>query len=1077
MDPFSIWKDDYRREVEEVLAERQHAREKSDASEAPPPQRMGRFSDLVIPPTGLQAEVYALKNRLATLESEAADLRRRTEKSEAEAAQERDRREKIKDAAAKMALDARGLQADLDVTRGELRLAEERRAIENARAQEAVMDAQKASSIADEVRRASLARMQALKEAQARAEALQIDVDARADELRLTQSRLVAAQRRNEEYTAETERRVQDMMRAANAARDEIARLKDFAALEEGTQARLTTALKQAESYRVDLEEKTMRVKALEESLRSESVRAATAEHLAAQAESERALAVQAGGPSSEIERLTNVEAGSLAEQRMRAETAEKELARARHSEAEAQARIRTLVASVAEYRNRMKSLTESLSSALKRNEGSLQSPDLQGRLGAALQELDLTRHQLLEQSTRVQKLEASALNQSQPSVDFERVVNEAKLVKSEMQARLNEALGKLEETERKLISSAAAVNTERGRAEKLAGEIAEARNSAAGAIERLSRKDAALAVYRRQIKALGVRFAVLLKEKTAVADAHVRLQRIAPLEESLKIEKLRALEAERVRAQAENRAEELQARLEDIQGRLDAEKATLYSEKSRVQALDAELKRLKSAESEANNKAQELEAALTKYRGHVKNLTGRLAKALKLDISGLEIGQRAEGFAQQGQLADLPTSTEAEQRAQEAQQHLAEIEQILAQERADLAGERERVRAAETELALARRAEAEANEKALHLDEALTKYRAHVKNLASRLTVALDATAAAVGKKVDAGDEALEGFYKARVSEAERSVADAEGARAEAEMRARAAEAELEFERQRAHEELQRGIATVGEGSAAERVQAMERVVKEARNAEAESREKVSQMNASLSEYRSQVKYLAGRLSEALRLDHNADGKDTEAAHAALQQLATLAESLKLEEERAAEAGRARIEAELVAHEAQKRLKEAEDKLAVDAANLEAERARGRTLEKELLEVRRSESEASDKVRSLVCSLSDYREQMKKIARRMGARVSAARSRADAAIADAQQREAEAALRLESESSRMSAMIEEKSAEVRAEFENKQADLETKLDAERATVQERLREQADLLEKLRQARARKTDT
>lgn len=126
MDPAHVWKDDYRREVEEVLAARRRARargEPVDAAALAPGQRL---SDYVIPPASVHADLGMARERLDILDGECRELRGALKAAGAEAELERERRERIKDAAAKLAFEARGLQGQIAAARERLARTDDR---------------------------------------------------------------------------------------------------------------------------------------------------------------------------------------------------------------------------------------------------------------------------------------------------------------------------------------------------------------------------------------------------------------------------------------------------------------------------------------------------------------------------------------------------------------------------------------------------------------------------------------------------------------------------------------------------------------------------------------------------------------------------------------------------------------------------------------------------------------------------------------------------------------------------------------------------------------------------------------
>ena len=119
------------------------------------------------------------------------------------------------------------------------------------------------------------------------------------------------------------------------------------------------------------------------------------------------------------------------------------------------------------------------------------------------------------------------------------------------------------------------------------------------------------------------------------------------------------------------------------------------------------------------------------------------------------------------------------------------------------------------------------------------------------------------------------------------------------------------------------------------------------------------------------------------------------------------------------------------------------------------------------------AEAEATQKTRETVRALADYRDRMKALASRLNERVTRERAYAEEMAAELLRREADALARVQADAGRRAAELEEERARLKAEIEEERGRLESELDAERAGLQERWREQAELLEKLRQARGR----
>lgn len=178
MDSFHFWKDDYEREVEEVIAERRRAREKGDPSEAAPGEASsGRLVDLVIPSVDAAMATAALQNRLAKTEAEIADLRARAAEAESGAAREREQSQAVRAQAARATLEFNALQGELVLAREQARLAEERR-----------IDAAQASSASAEIAATRIADGE-------RALAQALERARRAEEAEREQSRALSSER------------------------------------------------------------------------------------------------------------------------------------------------------------------------------------------------------------------------------------------------------------------------------------------------------------------------------------------------------------------------------------------------------------------------------------------------------------------------------------------------------------------------------------------------------------------------------------------------------------------------------------------------------------------------------------------------------------------------------------------------------------------------------------------------------------------------------------------------------------------------------------------------------------------
>jgi len=113
MDPLQAWKDDFNREVEEVLASRSRSPERVEGDSVE--GFSGRLCDLVIPPAGTYAELLEARKNLELARAEVRELHERLKAKEAQLEREREGRERMKDGAARLAIMLRDERA----TRGE----------------------------------------------------------------------------------------------------------------------------------------------------------------------------------------------------------------------------------------------------------------------------------------------------------------------------------------------------------------------------------------------------------------------------------------------------------------------------------------------------------------------------------------------------------------------------------------------------------------------------------------------------------------------------------------------------------------------------------------------------------------------------------------------------------------------------------------------------------------------------------------------------------------------------------------------------------------------------------------------
>ncbi|MEQ1920374.1 MAG: hypothetical protein ABL955_14380, partial [Elusimicrobiota bacterium] len=225
MDPLHAWKDDFSREVEEVLASRARSPERGEG--APVEGFGGRLADLVIPPAGTYAELRdALKN-LELARAEAREMQERLTAKEAQLEREREGRERMKDGAARLAFMLRDERA----TRGEGQ-AEVQKARQDAEAARALLeaarlDAEHGAARAEDWEREAMSRLRAARELQARFDRLMLDTDAKDAEAASLRARLDAAVRRAQAAEAEFA-----ASRADAASRESLASRLEFERVE-----------------------------------------------------------------------------------------------------------------------------------------------------------------------------------------------------------------------------------------------------------------------------------------------------------------------------------------------------------------------------------------------------------------------------------------------------------------------------------------------------------------------------------------------------------------------------------------------------------------------------------------------------------------------------------------------------------------------------------------------------------------------------------------------------------------------------------------------------------------------------
>lgn len=208
MDPLHAWKDDFSREVEEVLASRSRSQERGES--APVEGFGGRLADLVIPPAGTYAELRDALKKLELAQGEVLELQERLAAKQAQFEREREARERMKDGAARLAFTLRDERA----SRGEVQ-AEAEKARRDAEASASILgtarlDAAHAAARAEDWERAA-------RELQVRLDRTMLDSDAKDAEAAALRARLDAAVLRAQASEAEFA-----SSRAAAASRESL---------------------------------------------------------------------------------------------------------------------------------------------------------------------------------------------------------------------------------------------------------------------------------------------------------------------------------------------------------------------------------------------------------------------------------------------------------------------------------------------------------------------------------------------------------------------------------------------------------------------------------------------------------------------------------------------------------------------------------------------------------------------------------------------------------------------------------------------------------------------------------------
>lgn len=193
MDPLHAWKDDFRREVEEVLAARSRCRE---AGKAPTEAGFGgRLSDMVIPPAGTYTELREAVKRLELAQGEAVELRGRLGAKESALEREKESRKRLKDGLVRLSLALREKRAACGTAEDsakKARTAAEAAALALAAAR---VDAEHTAARAEDWEREAVARRLGVRDVQARLDRALLDSDAKDAQVASLTARLEAAEK------------------------------------------------------------------------------------------------------------------------------------------------------------------------------------------------------------------------------------------------------------------------------------------------------------------------------------------------------------------------------------------------------------------------------------------------------------------------------------------------------------------------------------------------------------------------------------------------------------------------------------------------------------------------------------------------------------------------------------------------------------------------------------------------------------------------------------------------------------------------------------------------------------------
>lgn len=237
MDPFHVWKDDFRREVEEVL----DARSRSRASGEAPPEGSfgGRLADMVIPPAGAYAELREATQRLELAQGEVAELRERLDSKERALGREKELSERLKDGVTRLALTLRDERTARVAAVEEAKKTQANKEAAAGALAAARIDAEHAAARAEDWEREALARRLGAREISQRLERAMLDSDAKDADMAALAARLEAAARRASEESARSEERLRELRNALSSMEADLAASRAAAASRDGLSSRL----------------------------------------------------------------------------------------------------------------------------------------------------------------------------------------------------------------------------------------------------------------------------------------------------------------------------------------------------------------------------------------------------------------------------------------------------------------------------------------------------------------------------------------------------------------------------------------------------------------------------------------------------------------------------------------------------------------------------------------------------------------------------------------------------------------------------------------------------------------------